>query len=116
MATGRGRPQGGRSVPAGRPDAHDPHEVARILNDWGWTARRGRQFSGSPDSPDVHAPDFPWFLETKHVERLTLYAAFTQAIADCGERMPAVVHRKNHSESLITLRLEDLLKVLKELE
>ena len=91
-------------------------EVARILNDWGWTARRGRQFSGSPDSPDVHAPDFPWFLETKHVERLNLYAAFTQAIADCGERMPAVVHRKNHSESLITLRLEDLLKVLKELE
>ena len=91
-------------------------EVARILNDWGFQARRGRQFSGSPDSPDVHAPDFPWHIEAKHVERLNLYAAFTQAIADSGERMPAVVHRKNHSESLITLRLEDLLKVLKELE
>lgn len=113
LKTKPGGPMGKMSRDKG---ARYEREVAQILNDWGFEARRGRQFSGSPDSPDVHAPDFPWHIEAKRTERLNLYAAFTQAIADCGERMPAVVHRKNHSESLITLRLEDLLKVLKELE
>ena len=89
--------------------------VAHILNDWGYEARRGQQFSGSPDSPDVVAPDFPWHLECKHVQRLDLYSAFTQALKDCGDKPPAVVHKKNHSEPLITMRLDDLLLHLSDL-
>ncbi len=91
-------------------------EVARILNDAGWEARRGQQFSGSPDSPDVVAPDFPWQIEAKAVQRLNLYSAFTQAIRDAkgSDKMPAVVHKKNHSEPLITMRFHDLLDFLNE--
>ena len=93
-------------------------EVARILNDHGWVARRGQQFSGSPDSPDVVAPDFPWQIEAKAVEKLNLYNAFTQAIKDSkgSNKMPAVVHKKNHSEPLITMRFHELLRFLERIQ
>lgn len=90
-------------------------EIARVLNDAGFPARRGQQFSGGSDSPDVVAPDFPWHVEAKHVQRLNLYDAMTQSIRDAGDKMPCVIHRKNHSENMFTCKLDDLLKVLESL-
>ena len=87
-------------------------EIARVLNDHGYTARRGQQFCGANGDPDVVAPDFPFHIESKRVERLDLYKAMTQAIADAKGKPPCVIHRKNDSESLFTCRLEDFLAIL----
>lgn len=87
-------------------------EIAHVLNDNGYPSHRGQQFSGGKDSPDVISPDFPLHIEAKHVERLDLYGAMTQSIRDAGEKPPCVVHRKNNSESLITLKLQDFLNII----
>ena len=53
----------------------------------GYHARRGQQFSGSPDSPDVVCEELDWLhFEVKAVERLNIEDAMEQARQDCGAR------------------------------
>ena len=71
-------------------------------------ARRGRQYSGSPDSPDV-ITDLPIHAEVKRTERLSLYGSMKQAISDAGEnKVPVVFHRQNREDWLAIIRLNDL--------
>ena len=50
----------------------------------GFQARRGQQFSGSPDSPDVVCEELAWLhFEVKAVERLNIEDAMDQARRDC---------------------------------
>src|SRR5437899_3884036 len=52
----------------------------------GYAARRGQQFSGSPDSPDVVCDELGWIhFEVKAVEKLNIYDAMEQAERDCGK-------------------------------
>jgi Holliday junction resolvase len=73
----------------------------------GVDARRGRQFSGSPDSPDVVSDDgMHW--EVKRVEKLNLSQAMEQAVKDAdGKKIPAVAWKKNRGEWLVILRAKD---------
>lgn len=84
-------------------------EVAELLRIAGFPlARRGVQFQGGPDSPDVVG--IPGVhIECKHVEALNVYAAMAQSEAESavGE-VPIVVHRRNRSVALVTLRLSDV--------
>src|SRR5512137_3064629 len=49
----------------------------------GYAARRGQQFAGSPESPDVICDDLDWaHFEVKLVERLNVYDAMEQARHD----------------------------------
>ena len=81
------------------------HEMTRI---YGIEARRGRQYHGGPGTPDV-VVDLPKVhFEVKRTETLSLYKAMEQAIADAGEDVPVVVHRRNHKDWLVVVRLEDL--------
>ena len=89
-------------------------ELARYLSDNGFPSRRGQQFSGGGDSPDVVSEEFPFHIEAKRTERLMLYDAMTQSIRDSGDKPPCVIHRKNNSESMFTCRLSDLIKLLNE--
>jgi len=71
-------------------------------------ARRGQQYSGSPDSPDVVGGIPGTHVEVKRVERLRLSEAVQQAVTDCGEEeVPYVAHRKNREPWLITIRAAD---------
>jgi len=74
----------------------------------GVSARRGRQFSGSPDSPDVVSDDgFHW--EVKWVENLNIWKAMAQAVHDAGkDKIPAVAFKKNGTNWMICMRAEDL--------
>ncbi len=67
-----------------------------------------RDENGSPDVaadiPDVH-------IECKRTERLRLYEAIEQAIADAGEKVPVVAHRQNHKPWVVVVRLDDLPKL-----
>ena len=65
----------------------------------GFQARRGQQFSGSPDSPDVISDDLPWLhFEVKAVEHLNIYDAIEQAQRDCGGQPGKVESRKLKAE------------------
>jgi len=81
-------------------------ELRRLF---GVDARRGQQFHGGSDSPDVVA-DIPGIhIEVKRTERLSLYPAMRQAIADAGAgKVPVVFHRQNHEDWLAIVRLNDL--------
>lgn len=90
-------------------------EVAKILRDAGFEARRGQQFCGSPDSPDVIATlPLPLHLEVKGVEKLNVEAAMLQSEREAGVwEIPVVIHRRNKTRWLFTMRLDAMLEVLK---
>lgn len=74
----------------------------------GISARRGRQYSGSPDSPDVDS-DLNLQIECKRVERLQLYQSIEQAARDSqGKKPPIVFHRKNRKPWVVIMYLDDL--------
>jgi Holliday junction resolvase len=86
-------------------------ELARYLSDNGHQARRGRQYKGDPDAPDIHCPSIPFHIECKRVERFNAYAALEQAEADADG--PALVaHRRNCKPWLAIHRLDDLLALV----
>ena len=88
-------------------------ELARFLTDRGFLARRGRQFSGSPESPDVVCEALAGFhIECKRTEKLSVYAAIDQANEDAGEKTPLVFHRRNRKPWLVIMNAGDFLELL----
>ena len=90
-------------------------EVARILKENGYDARRGVQYKGGQDSPDVIGLRGV-HIEVKRTERLNLYDSISQSRIDSGEDMPVVMHRRNDCEWLVIQPLEDWLKLYREWE
>lgn len=89
-------------------------EAASFLREHGFAnARRGQQFCGGPDSPDVTGVP-GWHLEVKRVERLNLRDAAAQAAGDCGGKPWCILHRWNHGPWLATVRAEDWLALVRE--
>ena len=89
-------------------------ELARVLRDYGFDARRGQQYCGANGDADVVG--LPGVhIECKRVERLNLEDAVAQAQRDArtGE-MPAVMHRRNRGQWLVTMTLEDWMELYKE--
>lgn len=94
--------------------ARGERQWAAKCRDEGYEARRGQQYSGNPDAPDV-VVDIPWcHFEVKRVERLDLYGAMTKAKADCGDKMPVIAHKRNHSEWMVTMTADDWFKLVRE--
>ena len=91
-------------------------ELAALLRCSGYDCRRGVQYQGGPDSPDVIG--LPGIhIECKRVERLDLYGAMGQAKVDSdGEKLPAVFHRRNHCSWLVTMEIDDWLQLYREWE
>lgn len=88
-------------------------EIARYLREHGFTeARRGQQFHGGADSPDVVGLT-GFHIEVKRVERLDLNAAMEQSIADsAADEIPIVVHRRDRDYWKVTMRLDDFMEVI----
>jgi len=82
------------------------HELQRVL---GVTARRGVQYTGGPDSPDVVTDIDSIHIECKRTECFRLFEALEQSIRDAGKsKVPVVMHRPNHRPWVVVLRLDDL--------
>ena len=80
----------------------------------GYAARRGQQFSGSPDSPDVVCDSLPWIhFEVKAVERLNIEDAMGQARRDAGSKIAVVAHRRNFRAWLVTMDAETFFQFLR---
>lgn len=89
-------------------------ELANTLKNYGYKARRGQQYSGANGDADVIGLD-GIHIECKRVERLNLYDAMSQAVKDARENeKPAVFHRRNHCEWLVTMKLEDWISLYRE--
>ena len=86
--------------------------MAAYLQACGIEARRGQQFKGGADSPDVVC-DIPGVhVECKRVERGALYDWLAQAQRDCGSKVPVVMHKKNRGEWVAILTVNDLLHLM----
>lgn len=89
--------------------ARGEREAALALREvLGCEAERGVQRSGSPDSPDVKTSIDGLHIEVKRVEKGNVHVWMEQAIRDAGNQCPAVLHRKNRTEWLMTVRLSDV--------
>ncbi|MFN7141041.1 MAG: hypothetical protein ACK4UN_17060 [Limisphaerales bacterium] len=81
----------------------------------GYDARRGQQFAGSPESPDVICDALPWIhFEVKLVERLRVQDAMDQACRDAGRgKVPVVAHKRNFRPWLVTIEAETFFRLLR---
>tara|TARA_R110000796_G_scaffold222525_4_gene338720 strand:+ start:227 stop:562 length:336 start_codon:yes stop_codon:yes gene_type:complete len=91
-------------------------EFANFLTDHGHEARRGQQFSGSPDSPDVVCKSLNDFnIEVKRREKFSLnnvYEAIAKALEDDPDRWPMIAYRSNGKKWMICMDAEDFLDQL----
>lgn len=90
-------------------------ELAEFFRQHGFEARRGQQFHGGGDSPDVVVPDLPGVhVECKRVEAGNPYNWLAQARRDAGAKLPVVFHRRNREDWIVILPASAFLKLLKE--
>lgn len=90
-------------------------EFAAFICDHGYEAHRGRQYCGSPDSPDVVSSVSGVSFEVKRTERLYLWAALQQAHEDApDDAIPVVAHRSNRRPWVVILTAADFLKLTQE--
>ena len=93
--------------------ARGERELAAVLREHGYDCRRGQQYCGANGDADVVG--LPGIhIECKRVESLNIYKAIEQAKSDTRENeLPAVFHRKNGKPWLVTMTLEDWMKIFK---
>lgn len=94
-------------------------EVVKLLRDHGFNARRGQQFKGSPDSPDIILEECPvdHHVEVKRTESLSLYKAMEQASKDASKtQVPIIFHRRSKQAWLVIMQASEYLDILQRLK
>ena len=88
-------------------------EFSHFLADAGYPARRGQQFSGTPDSPDVICESLPFHIECKRCEAPSLYPTMEKNQADAGNNPAVKFHRRSGKPWLTILMTGEFLKLIK---
>lgn len=88
-------------------------EVKNLLNSYGYSCRRGQQYCGvNGDADVVGLPGI--HIEVKRKEKLNIYDAVDQAKRDKNlDDLPAVFHRKNNCEWLVTMPADAWIELYK---
>jgi len=82
----------------------------------GCGARRGVQYHGGPDSPDVVLDGgVKIHVEAKRTETLSVYVALSQAASDAGDSTPMVWHRRNGKGSVCIVATSNLVALAREI-
>lgn len=93
-------------------------ELAGLLREkYGYKdCRRTAQYCGNTGEaadviglPGLH-------IEAKRCEAMRLYDWMGQAVRDANKGLPAVFHKKNHADILVTMRLDDFMTIYREYE
>lgn len=86
-----------------------------VLRSHGYaSARRGRQYSGSPDSPDVVCEELAsYHWEVKCVQALNIEKAMEQARRDAVSKKPIVAHKRNGKPWLVTMDADTFFDLLR---
>ena len=89
-------------------------EIALVLREHGFEARRGQQYCGANGDADViGVPGL--HIEVKRTEKFRMYEALDQARNDAIEdELPVVFTRKNNCDWVACLRLDDFMELFKE--
>ena len=96
-----------------RKGADGERELSSKLKEHGYNTRRGQQYCGANGDADVVGLE-GIHIECKRVEKLNLYDAMSQAKADAKDsELPTVFHRKDRYEWLVTMTLEDWIRLYK---
>lgn len=89
-------------------------ELAHELNKFGYDCRRTAQYNGKELDSKADVVGLEGIhIECKRVEKLNIDNAIEQAVRDAKDEMPAVFHRKNGKKWLVTVRLEDFMRLYK---
>lgn len=96
--------------------AKGERELSKKLREYGYKSRRGQQYCGANGDADVVG--LPHIhIECKRVEKLNIYNAMSQAKFDAKtDEIPAVFHRRNNEKWLVTMELDDFMKIYPEWE
>ena len=91
--------------------ARGERELSSKLKEYGYQTRRGQQYCGANGDADVVG--LPGIhIECKRVEKLNIYDAISQAKADKkADELGTVFHRKDRSEWLVTMTLDEWMKL-----
>ena len=92
--------------------------LASKFREYGYEARRTAQYCGNTgDAADVVG--LPGIhVEAKHAEAMRLYEWMAQAKRDSAgsNNLPAVFHKKNNAQILVTMELDDWIQLYREWE
>lgn len=108
------KPAAKKKINSRQKGAQGEREFAAVLVAKGLEARRGQQFSGGKDSPDVVCNGLTnVHFEVKRVQAGNAYKWLEQACRDAGsEKLPIVAHRKNGKNWVAILPMDLLLDLL----
>jgi len=88
---------------------------ANYLTDWGFPARRGQQFKGTKDSPDISCEtleDLGFHLESKFTQTISMYPTLEKGLEDSGGVAPLVLYKKDNKPPITFMYLQDFMKLL----
>lgn len=90
-------------------------ECCNELKKYGYECRRTAQYNGKELDSKADIIGIPGIhCEVKRNERLNINEAMKQAVRDSNnDELPTVFHRKNGEKWLVTMRLEDWVKLHK---
>ena len=94
--------------------------LASRFREYGYDARRTAQYCGNTgDASDVVG--LPGIhVEAKHAEAMRLYEWMAQAKRDAAANgkgnLPAVFHKKNNAEILVTMEIDSFMQLYREFE
>ena len=85
-------------------------EVVALLKKYEFQARRGQQFRGGDDSPDIIHDICNVHIEVKRTEQFNLYKAMEQAEEDKeSNEWPVIFHRQNSKKWMVVMEAEHYL-------
>lgn len=86
-------------------------EIAHLLREYGYDARRGVQYCGANGDADVTG--LPGIhIEVKRTEKLNIEKAMEQSSRDARDgEVPVVMHRKDRHPWLVTMAMGDFMEM-----
>ena len=99
-----------------RKGATGEREIVRKLREYGYETRRSVQYNGKAEEGQADIIGLDGIhAEIKRVERLNIYDAMAQAKHDAKpDELPTVFHRRNNCKWLVTMELNEWMKLYKE--
>ena len=100
------------SINSKQKGAKGERELVNKLKEYGYNCRRTQQFCGNTGQADDVVGLEYIHIECKRVERLNIGEAIEQAVRDTKDnKFPTVFHRKNRKDWLVTMKLDDWIKL-----
>ena len=96
-------------------------QVANLLKEFGYNARRTNQFCGKEGTSDVTCKELPWHIEVKSYQRIQAYDFLDQAKRDLKteqdqEKMPIVFMKADYKPWTVMIDAVDFLELIREKE